>query len=78
MSEGKHAVNVMGRERIPISHPSLSDCILTKIAAAAEKALEITRSLIDLAKIESGLSKPLTVYVVPPRYLAAFLIVICL
>jgi hypothetical protein len=32
------------------------------IAAAAEKALEITRSLIDLAKIENGLSKSLTVY----------------
>ncbi|KDR71905.1 hypothetical protein GALMADRAFT_253689 [Galerina marginata CBS 339.88] len=29
--------------------------------AAAEKGLEITRSLIDLAKIESGLSKDLTV-----------------
>ncbi|KIJ37509.1 glycoside hydrolase family 51 protein [Sphaerobolus stellatus SS14] len=29
--------------------------------AAAEKSLEITRSLIDLAKIEHGLSKPLTV-----------------
>ncbi|KAF8970851.1 glycoside hydrolase family 51 protein [Flammula alnicola] len=42
VSEGKHAVNVMG-------------------PAAAEKGLEITRSLIDLAKIESGLSKELTV-----------------
>lgn len=30
-------------------------------AAAAEKALEITRSLIDLAKIENDLSKELTV-----------------
>ncbi|KAF9003031.1 glycoside hydrolase superfamily [Cyathus striatus] len=42
VSEGNHAVNVMG-------------------PAAAEKSLEITRSLIDLAKIESGLSKELTV-----------------
>ncbi|KAF7981901.1 hypothetical protein HWV62_31493 [Athelia sp. TMB] len=42
VSEGKHAVNVMG-------------------PAAAEKALEITRSLIDLAKIENGLRKALTV-----------------
>lgn len=31
------------------------------IAAAAEKGIEITRSLIDLAKIENGLSKELTV-----------------
>ncbi|KAJ7591542.1 glycoside hydrolase family 51 protein [Mycena floridula] len=42
VSQGKHAVNVMG-------------------PAAAEKALEITRSLIDLAKIEAGLEKDLTV-----------------
>ncbi|KAF8182674.1 glycoside hydrolase family 51 protein [Pholiota molesta] len=42
VSEGKHAVNVMG-------------------PAAAEKGLEITRALIDLAKIEHGLSKELTV-----------------
>ncbi|KAK0481303.1 glycoside hydrolase family 51 protein [Armillaria novae-zelandiae] len=42
VSEGKHAVNVIG-------------------PAAAEKALDITRSLIDLAKIEAGLEKDLTV-----------------
>ncbi|KXN91890.1 putative alpha-N-arabinofuranosidase C [Leucoagaricus sp. SymC.cos] len=42
VSQGQHAVNVMG-------------------PAAAEKALEITRSLIDLAKIQNGLSKELTV-----------------
>ncbi|KAJ3560185.1 hypothetical protein NP233_g11003 [Leucocoprinus birnbaumii] len=42
VSQGQHAVNVMG-------------------PAAAEKALEITRSLIDLAKIQNNLSKPLTV-----------------
>ncbi|KAG5719495.1 putative alpha-N-arabinofuranosidase C [Termitomyces sp. T112] len=42
VSEGKHAVNVMG-------------------PAAAEKGLEITRALIDLAKIEGGLCKELTV-----------------
>jgi hypothetical protein len=38
--------------------------MLWTAAAAAEKALEITRSLIDLAKIENGLSKELTVYVI--------------
>ncbi len=32
-------------------------------AAAAEKALDITKSLIDLAKIEGGLEKDITVYV---------------
>ncbi|KAG6917636.1 hypothetical protein DXG01_001743 [Tephrocybe rancida] len=42
VSEGNHAVNVMG-------------------PAAAEKGLEITRGLIDLAKIEGNLSKELTV-----------------
>ncbi|KAG5637929.1 hypothetical protein H0H81_002589 [Sphagnurus paluster] len=41
VSQGKHAVNVMG-------------------PAAAEKGIEITRSLIDLAKIENGLSKDIT------------------
>lgn len=44
--------------------PFLSSSYLTfniTVAAAAEKALEITRSLIDLAKIENNLSKPLTV-----------------
>ncbi|KAJ3735517.1 glycoside hydrolase family 51 protein [Lentinula guzmanii] len=42
VSEGNHAVNVIG-------------------PAAAEKALEITKSLIDLAKIESGIDKQVTV-----------------
>ncbi|KIK64082.1 glycoside hydrolase family 51 protein [Collybiopsis luxurians FD-317 M1] len=42
VSEGNHAVNVMG-------------------PAAAEKALEITKSLIDLAKIEAGSDKQVTV-----------------
>ncbi|KAG6884606.1 hypothetical protein C0993_009623 [Termitomyces sp. T159_Od127] len=42
VSEGKHAVNVMG-------------------PAAAEKGLEITRALIDLAKIEGELCKELTI-----------------
>ncbi|KAF5346825.1 hypothetical protein D9756_010564 [Leucocoprinus leucothites] len=42
VSQGQHAVNVMG-------------------PAAAEKAIEITRSLIDLTKIQNNLSKPLTV-----------------
>jgi alpha-N-arabinofuranosidase len=32
-------------------------------AAAAEKGLEITKSLIDLAKIEGDLTKDITVYV---------------
>ncbi|KAF9074206.1 glycoside hydrolase family 51 protein [Rhodocollybia butyracea] len=42
VSEGNHAVNVMG-------------------PAAAEKGLEICKSLIDLAKIEAGLEKQVTV-----------------
>ncbi|KAF5391083.1 hypothetical protein D9757_003131 [Collybiopsis confluens] len=42
VSEGNHAVNVMG-------------------PAAAEKALDITKSLIDLAKIEAELDKQVTV-----------------
>ncbi|KAG6823182.1 hypothetical protein H0H93_004114, partial [Arthromyces matolae] len=49
VSEGKHAVNVMGQT---LTHPP---------AAAAEKGLQITRGLIDLAKIEGDLSKELTV-----------------
>ena len=32
-------------------------------AAAAEQAINITKSLIDLAKIENNLSKEITVYV---------------
>jgi hypothetical protein len=43
------------------SHLVLTELFL--VAAAAEKALEITRSLIDLAKIQNNLSKPVTVYV---------------
>jgi len=43
------------------------------LAAAAEKAIEITRSLIDLAKIEHGLSKPLTMWV---TYLSEYFLIL--
>lgn len=64
VSQGKHEVNVMGRTYIHnVLNYSLSAHGNFATAAAAEKALEITRSLIDLAKIENDLSKELTVYV---------------
>lgn len=49
----------MGRKFVlaPLDNTQLKE----PTAAAAEKALEITRSLIDLAKIQNDLSKPLTV-----------------
>lgn len=66
VSEGKHIVNVMGRVYNSIFLFEMNCCLLcTTTAAAAEKALEITHSLIDFAKIESGLNKDLTVYVQP-------------
>jgi hypothetical protein len=34
------------------------------VAAAAEKGIEITKSLIELAKIEGNLTKDITVYAV--------------
>lgn len=46
--------------QLNVYHQS-TDCLL---AAAAEKAIQITRSLIELAKIENSLAKSLTMYVV--------------
>lgn len=59
VSEGKHDVNVNGREYLRVfSLLRGSNCAY--LVAAAEKAIEITKSLIDLAKIEADVSKPLT------------------
>lgn len=57
-------MNVMGRAYIYIRTCAVGCTHTINTAAAAEKALEITRSLIDLAKIESGLSKELLVCVI--------------
>ncbi len=62
VSQGKHAVNVVGRKLLP--HPPPPHILLkSALAAAAENGIEITRSLINLAKIQNGLSKPLTMYI---------------
>ncbi|KAL0579513.1 hypothetical protein V5O48_002506 [Marasmius crinis-equi] len=62
VSQGEHSVNVMGRTC------SFSDVQLLLVltatsspAAAAEKALDITKSLTDLALIEAGLEKEIPV-----------------
>ena len=60
VSEGKHEVNVMGRKWFYTMKQRLAHT--TSSAAAAEQAINITKSLIDLAKIENDLSKQITMY----------------
>lgn len=59
MSQGEHTVNVMGRKSVPLMGNTGDTDFVTFIASGADMSIGITRSLINLAKIENKLSKPL-------------------